>query len=143
MLDYNMLFRLFLDMNLEERAFDHSTFSVNRTRLIEHDIAKQFFAGVIEQARSQRLLSDEHFTVGWHADRGLGVVQRASSAKTASRRARGEMARAWWTSGARSAPTPRMSRAPTPEAKLMRKGNGQPAKLSFGAHALMENAAAF
>jgi len=63
MLDYNMLFRWFLDMGLEERAFDHSTFSKNRARLIEHDIAKGFFAGVVQQARSQRLLSDEHFTV--------------------------------------------------------------------------------
>ena len=45
MLDYNMLFRWFLDMDLEERSFDHSTFSKNRSRLIEHEIAKGFFAG--------------------------------------------------------------------------------------------------
>ena len=51
MLDYNMLFRWFLDMGLEERSFDHSTFSKNRSRLIEHDIARQFFAGVVRQAR--------------------------------------------------------------------------------------------
>jgi len=63
MLDYNMLFRWFLDMGLEERSFDHSTFSKNRARLIEHDIAKEFFAGVVRQAQAQQLLSDEHFTV--------------------------------------------------------------------------------
>ena len=63
MLDYNMLFRWFLDMNLEERAFDHSSFSKNRERLIEHDVAKGFFAGAVKQAQAQGLLSDEHFTV--------------------------------------------------------------------------------
>ena len=62
-LGYNILYRWFLDMDLEEAAFDHSSFSKNRARLIEHDIAKSFFAGVIEQARRERLLSDEHFTV--------------------------------------------------------------------------------
>src|SRR5215831_360205 len=63
MLDYNMLFRWFLGMNLEERSFDHSTFSKNRERLIEHNIAKGFFAGAVKEARAQQLLSDEHFTV--------------------------------------------------------------------------------
>src|SRR5438552_2100149 len=63
MLDYNMLFRWFLDMGLEEASFDHSTFSKNRERLIEHEIAKDFFAGVVAQAKAQQLLSDEHFTV--------------------------------------------------------------------------------
>ena len=63
MLDYNMLFRWFLDMNLEGRSFDHSTFSANRARLIEHDIAKQFFCGAVDDARARKLLSDEHFTV--------------------------------------------------------------------------------
>ena len=62
-LAYNMLFRWFLDMDLEARAFDHSTFSLNRSRLIAHDIARTFFAGIVKQARAQRLLSDEHFTV--------------------------------------------------------------------------------
>ena len=50
-------------MDLEERSFDHSTFSKNRSRLIEHEIAKGFFAGVINQAKAKQLLSDEHFTV--------------------------------------------------------------------------------
>ena len=44
-------------------TFDHSTFSRNRTRLLEHEIAGEFFRGVAEQARGLKLLSDEHFTV--------------------------------------------------------------------------------
>ena len=65
MLDYNMLFRWFLDMDLEERSFDHSTFSVNRARLIEHDIAKQFFCGAVTDAllASFGLTSTSHLTV--------------------------------------------------------------------------------
>jgi transposase len=63
MLDDNLPFRWFLDRGLEERSFDHSTFSKNRTRLIEHEIARRFFAGVVERARAQRLLSDKHFRV--------------------------------------------------------------------------------
>jgi transposase len=63
MLGYNILYRWFLDMDPEEAAFDLSSFSKNGARLIDHDIARGFFAGVIKQARRERLLSDEHFTV--------------------------------------------------------------------------------
>jgi transposase len=138
MLDYNMLFRWFLDMSLEERSFDHSTFSKNRERLIEHDIAKEFFAGVIREARAQRLLSDEHFTVdgtlidSWASFKSLkrkdGTPPKSGSDGTGMVDFKGEK---------RSNKTHESST--DPEAKLMRKGNGQPAKLSFGAHALMEN----
>jgi IS5 family transposase len=62
-LDYNILFRWFLDMGLEEASFDHATFSRNRQRLIEHEIAKGFFAGMLDRATAGQLLSDEHFTV--------------------------------------------------------------------------------
>lgn len=138
MLDYNLLFRWFLDMNLEERSFDHSTFSANRARLIEHDIAKQFFAGVVREAREKRLLSDEHFTVdgtlieAWASFKSLkrkdGTPPRPGGDGTGMVDFRGEK---------RSNATHESST--DPEAKLMRKGNGQPAKLSFGAQALMEN----
>jgi len=138
MLDYNMLFRWFLDMGLEEASFDHSTFSKNRARLIEHEIAKDFFAGIIRQAREQRLLSDEHFTVdgtlieSWASFKSLkrkdGEPPKSGPDGTGMVDFRGEK---------RSNKTHESST--DPEAKLMRKGNGQPAKLSFGAHALMEN----
>ena len=138
MLDYNMLFRWFLDMNIEEHSFDHSTFSMNRTRLIEHDIAKQFFAGPVREAHAQRLLSDEHFMVdgtlieAWASFKSLerkdGTPPRSGGDGTGMVDFRGEK------------PTNATHESSTdPEAKLMRKGNGQPAKLSFGAHALMEN----
>lgn len=138
MLDYNMLFRWFLDMGLEEASFDHSTFSKNRQRLIEHEIAKEFFAGLIKQACEQRLLSDEHFTVdgtlieSWASFKSLkrkdGKPPKSGPDGTGMVDFKGEKrSNATHESGT------------DPEAKLMRKGNGQPAKLSFGAHALMEN----
>src|SRR4030088_3655230 len=51
-LDYNLLFRWFLDLGMEEASFDHSTFSQNRERLLEHDVARQFFFAVMAQAQS-------------------------------------------------------------------------------------------
>src|ERR1700745_589175 len=62
-LDYNFLFRWFLDLEVDEASFDHSTFSRNRARLLEHAVAGEFFHAVVEQARTRKLLSDEHFTV--------------------------------------------------------------------------------
>jgi transposase len=62
-LDYNLLFRWFLDLNWDEPSFDHSTFSRNRGRLLEHDVAGEFFRTVVAEARELRLTSDEHFTV--------------------------------------------------------------------------------
>src|SRR5271167_3214700 len=62
-LDYNLLFRWFLDLNWDEPGFDHSSFSRNRARLLEHDVAGEFFRTVVAEARELRLTSDEHFTV--------------------------------------------------------------------------------
>jgi transposase len=62
-LDYNLLFRWFLDLNWDEPGFDHSTFSRNRGRLLEHDVAGEFFRTVVAEARELKLTSDEHFTV--------------------------------------------------------------------------------
>ena len=57
------VFRWFLDMSMVEGSFDHSAFSKNRQRLLEHNVAKKFLAEVVERARAARLMSDDHFTV--------------------------------------------------------------------------------
>jgi transposase len=62
-LDYHLLFRWFLDMNLIEPSFDASTFAKNRGRLLEHAVGQRLFDTVVAQAQEQDLLSDEHFTV--------------------------------------------------------------------------------
>lgn len=61
-LDYNILFRWFLDMNFEEASFDATTFTKNRERLLAHNVSLKFFDTIIRQARKRDLLSDDHFT---------------------------------------------------------------------------------
>jgi hypothetical protein len=62
-LTYHLLFRWFLDMDLLEPSFDHSTFSKNRARLLRHRVSREFFDAVVLQADRLHLLSDEHFSV--------------------------------------------------------------------------------
>ncbi len=62
-LTYDMLFRWFLDLNIWGGSFDQSTFAKNRTRLLAHEVTGRFFGAVVSEARRQRLLSEEHFSV--------------------------------------------------------------------------------
>jgi transposase len=141
-LQYDLLFRFFLDMGIEEDAFDHSTFSKNRVRLIEHEVAERFFEGVVEQARAARLISVEHFTVD-----GTLIEAWASMKSFLSKEDKGK--RGGPTDGDPGNPTvdfrgERRSNethesTTDPEARLMRKGKGKEAKLCFSGHVLMEN----
>jgi transposase len=74
-LDYHLLFRWFLGMDLVEPSFDHSTFSKNRERLLGQQVSREFFGAVVLQADRQDLLSDEHFSVD-------GTLIGASDPKT-------------------------------------------------------------
>jgi transposase len=62
-IDYSMLFRWFVGLNLDEEVWDATTFTKNRDRLLEAEVAKRFLWQVVEQAREKGLTSDEHFTV--------------------------------------------------------------------------------
>jgi transposase len=62
-LEYNLLFRWFVGLNMDDRVWDATTFTKNRDRLLRGEIAEEFFAAVLELARTKELLSDEHFTV--------------------------------------------------------------------------------
>src|SRR6202166_3471745 len=62
-LDYNLLFRWFVGLNMDDAIWDVTVFTKNRERLLDGDIAEAFFQAVLQQARERRLLSDEHFTV--------------------------------------------------------------------------------
>jgi len=62
-LDYNLLFRWFVGLNMDDAIWDVTVFTKNRERLLDGDIAEAFFQAVLQQARNQNLLSDEHFTV--------------------------------------------------------------------------------
>lgn len=63
MLEYNLLFRWFLGLGIDEAAFDHSIFSKNRQRLLEHRVAPRFLGMIACIARRKGLVSDEHFSV--------------------------------------------------------------------------------
>jgi transposase len=62
-LDYNLLFRWFVGLGIDDPVWDHSTYSKNRDRLLEADIARKFLTGIVEHPKVKPLLSDEHFTV--------------------------------------------------------------------------------
>ena len=74
-LDYNMLFRGFVGLNLDDPVWDATVYARNRERLLKHDVAEAFFQQVARLAREHDLLSDEHFTVDGNLDRGLGGDQ--------------------------------------------------------------------
>ena len=140
-LDYNLLYRWFLDMGIEEASFDHSTFSQNRARLLEQDVAKQFFGAVVTQAKKAGLVSAEHFSVDGT------LIEAWASLK--SFRPKDEDKEDKPPPDDKGNPTVNFhgekrsneTHASTtdPEAKLARKGNGKEAKLSFCANGLIEN----
>jgi transposase len=139
MLDYNILFRWFLDMSLEEQGLDQSNFSRLRERLADSELARRFFDRVIKQARDQGLLSDEHFSVD-----GTLLEAWASTAKSLRRKDGPPGAGGPDDQGMVSFRGERRSNdthqsATDPEAKLARKGKGRETKLSYAGHALMEN----
>lgn len=131
---YNLLYRWFLDMDMVEPGFDASTFSRNRDRLIEHDAAGQFFAEVVEKANSERLLSQEHFSVDGT------LIEAWASLKSFRPKEEQVKQNNGWSDfrGHRRCNQTHESKTDR-EAKLMRKGKGKEAKLSFSGHALMEN----
>lgn len=138
-LGYNLLFRWFLGVDLTEPGFDHSTFSKNRARLMAHKVAREFFDAVVWQAQRRKLLSEEHFTVD-------GTLLEAAASLKSFKRRDGDDTRppddpgnptVSWRGQKRSNTTHRSTT--DPQARLARKGHGREAKLSFAAHALMEN----
>ena len=138
-LDYNLLFRWFLDMDMTEPSFVPTVFSKNRDRLIIHDVAGEFLRAVVEQARDAKLMSSEHFTVDGTLIESWASLKsfkpKDDDDKTPpddpgnpSVDFRGEKRR-----------NDTHESTTDPDAKLMRKGDGKEAKLSYSAHALMEN----
>jgi transposase len=139
MLEYNLLFRWFLALGIDEAAFDHSTFSKNRQRLLEHRVAPRFLGMIVRIARRKGLVSDEHFSVD-----GTLIDAWASMKSVRPKDAAG-------ADGGVGGGNPELdfkgerrrndTHASTtdPEAKLARKGRGKESRLAYAGHALMEN----
>jgi transposase len=138
-LDYNLLFRWFLDMDMSEASFDPTVFTHNRDRLLAHDVAGQFFRAVVDQARAAGLMSHEHFTVDGT------LIEAAASLKSFKKKDDDDMTppddpgnpTVDFRGEKRSNETHESKT--DPDAKLARKGDGKEAKLCYSAHALMEN----
>ena len=115
-LDYNLLFRWFLDMNMDEKGFDPTVFTKNRERLLKHEVASEFFRAIVEQARAAGLMSDDHFTVDGtliEAWASLKSFKKKDEKKGEDRRRTIRETRPW-ISTARSGATRRTNRRPIP-----------------------------
>jgi transposase len=138
-LEYNLLFRWFVGLNMDEAVWVPTVFSKNRDRLLDGDIAERFFMGVLKQARAADLLSDEHFSVDGT------LIEAWASQKSFQKRDSGEK------------PPPDDGGNPTvdfhgetrsnathestsdPDARLARKSGGHEAKLAYCGNVLIEN----
>ena len=137
MLDYNILFRWFLDMSLEQKGLDQSNFSRLRERLVEEDTAKRFFDAVVRAAREANLLSDEHFTVDGTLIEAWASLKSFKPKDGPPSSGDGSGGMVDFRGQRRTNDTHESTT--DEEAKLLRKGKGKEAKLSYGGHALMEN----
>lgn len=130
-LDYNLLFRWFVGMNMDEPVWNPTVFSKNRERLLKGDIAQAFFEAVLSQARERELLSDDHFTVD-------GTLLEAWASKKSFQRKEDPPSEG---SGSRGEVLLRDTHEckTDPDAQLYRKSAGGEFKLCHLAHILMEN----
>jgi transposase len=138
-LDYNLLFRWFVGLNMDDAIWDVTVFTKNRERLLDGDIAEAFFQAVLQQARERGLLSDEHFTVD-------GTLLEAWASVKSYQRKDGKNvvppddpgnATVDFHGEKRSNET--HASKTDPDAKMARKGKGKEAKLSYNGNLLVEN----
>ena len=138
-LDYNLLFRWFLGMDMVEESFVPTVFSHNRDRLIVHDVAGEFLRAIVEQARKAKLMSADHFTVDGT------LIESWASLKSFKKKGDDDKTppddpgnpTVDFHGEKRSNDTHESTT--DPDARLARKGRGKEAKLSYSAHALIEN----
>lgn len=138
-MEFDLLFRWFVGLGVDDAAWDHSSFTKNRDRLLEGEIVAKFLRAVLAQPRVKRLVSSDHFSVDGT------LIEAWASLKSFRRKDGGDNdpdgpgrnAERGFHKEKRSNDTHQSTT--DPEARLYRKGNGQPAKLCYMGHALMEN----
>jgi transposase len=139
-LEYDLLFRWFVGIGVDDAAWDHSSFSKNRDRLLDGDIAAKFLAAVLAQPRVKRLLSSDHFSVdgtlieAWASMKSFKPRDGSDDDPPAGG---GRNSEADFHGKKRSNQT--HASTTDPDARLYRKGAGKEAKLCFIGHGLMEN----
>lgn len=142
-LRYNLLYRWFVGLGMSGKVWDRSTFSKNRIRLIEGEIADRFFSLIVDLANKKKLISKEHFSVdgtlveAWASLKSFQKKEDQDNNKD-SDRGDGDRNKSVNFHGEKRTNDTHASRT-DPEAKLYTKGKGQTAKLSFMGHLMMEN----
>jgi transposase len=137
-LNYDLLFKWFLDLAIDAKAFDATTFSKNRRRLLDHEIADRFFAAVVGQAKLRRYVSSDHFSVdgtlleAWASHKSFQPKDGPPTAMGPGRNAEVSF------HGQRRSNQTHASTT-DPEARLARKSNATAAKLCYSGHLLMEH----
>jgi transposase len=140
-LNYDLLFKWFLDMRIDQPAFDATTFTKNRQRLLAHEVADEFFAAVVRHARLRRYLSSDHFSVdgtlleAWASHKSFKPKHGPPSEPPAGRNV--EVA---WHGERRSNDT--HASTTDPEARLYRKSHNTAATLCYAGHLVMEHRSA-
>jgi transposase len=138
-MEFDLLFRWFVGLGVDDAAWDHSSFTKNRDRLLAGEIAGKFLRAILAQPRVKRLMSSDHFSVD-------GTLIEAWASTKSFRRVDGDdndpegpgrNAERGFHKEKRSNQTHRSTT--DPEARLYKKGDGQPARLCYMGHALMEN----
>ena len=141
-LNYDLLFKWFLDLRIDEAAFDASTFSKNRQRLLNAEVADQFFAAVVRQAKLRRYISSDHFSVdgtlleAWASHKSFKPKDQPPSEPPSG----GRNTEVAWHGQKRSNDT--HASTTDPEARLYRKSSNTAARLCYSGHLLLEHRSA-
>ena len=138
-LEFDLLFRWFVGLGVDDPVWDHSTFSKNRDRLLEGEIAAKFLSAVLAQPKVKRLLSSDHFSVDGTLIEAWASIKsfRRKDGSDNDSEGSGRNADRNFHREKRSNETHQSTT--DPDARLYKKGDGQPAKLYYMGHALMEN----
>jgi transposase len=128
-MNYNLLFRWFVGLEMDEPVWNHAVFSKNRERLLNQEVAREFFRRVLAEAKPH--LSDEHFTVDGT------LIEAWASQKSFQKKDGGDDQPGQFRGDKRTNETHESKT--DPDARLYRKGTGQEAKLGYLGHVLMEN----
>jgi transposase len=137
-IDYNLLFRWFVGLGIDDPVWDHSTFSKNRDRLLDADVAAKFLMAVLRHPRVKRFLSDDHFSVdgtlveAWASMKSFRVKDDSDEPPSPGRNGERDFHGQKRTNDTHESKT-------DPDARLYRKGKGQSSRLCFMGHALIEN----
>jgi transposase len=137
-INYNLLYRWFIGLTIEDRVWDHSSFSTNRDRLLENDVITELFEEVVKLARKQKLLSDEHFSVdgtliqAWASQKSYRRKDDESGPPDGGRNSEANF------HGEKRSNKTHESKTDA-DALLAKKGPGKEARLSYMGHTVMEN----